>query len=79
MLQHCQVLGSKVYISDFIVFLTLLLFVSSYWQFHHRFKVRVRVMDNTSSASFVLFDREVHQLTGKSAPKLRSQLVEVNV
>ncbi|KAL2921030.1 Replication protein A 70 kDa DNA-binding subunit E [Bienertia sinuspersici] len=36
-----------------------------------RFKLQIRVVDETGNASFVLFDREVAQIIGKSADQLR--------
>ncbi|KAL2905811.1 Replication protein A 70 kDa DNA-binding subunit C [Bienertia sinuspersici] len=36
-----------------------------------RFKLQIRVVDETGNASFVLFDREVAQIIGKSAVQLR--------
>ena len=42
-----------------------------------RYKVQIRVMADTTSASFVLFDREAQQVIGKSALELRNGLMKV--
>ncbi|KAL2531128.1 Replication protein A 70 kDa DNA-binding subunit [Abeliophyllum distichum] len=44
--------------------------------FRKRFKLRVRVIDGTGSASFLLWDRECFQLLGKTASELRDNLDE---
>lgn len=51
---------------------------NGYVEYDTKFKVHIRVIDESGSATFVMFDRVVVQLLGKSAEYIKENLIKVN-